>query len=420
MGQQMTTSSMKANFLSFTGRAKILHTTWFAFFVTFLVWFNHAPLLTAIQDSMGLSVEQISGFESEDLNRQVKLKRDGIITYEGENASVDVELENLLLFQGEKKRDIITASLSTNNLPLSYPEFGKTKITSDIEVYQADKKMAITGKIEFKESEISYESRYLDVSKDSDIVIISKESKQRQEKLKNDTFIDNTFLDLKIKSTDAMVYKVRAGEIELQPDIQVRKDFGSAQIITGKIKLIDGMYDFADKRFKINEGAIAFRGQKDVNPLLDLHIEYDEIKDTLIMIKIAGDKNRPKLDFSSKPMMSKKDIFSSLLLGMSAKEIKNAASSANKAAERIFGRAIAQDLARELNLDKLDMSRNSAGDIDIKAGKKVGKKNMIYYKNKSTQSSIIVERKLSKNWDFNTEIGQTGQAVDFVYRKRFE
>lgn len=55
----MSTSSMRANFLSFTGRAKILHTTWFAFFVTFLVWFNHAPLLTVIQETMGLSDQQI-------------------------------------------------------------------------------------------------------------------------------------------------------------------------------------------------------------------------------------------------------------------------------------------------------------------------------------------------------------------------
>lgn len=50
---------MKASILSFTGRAKILHMTWFAFFVTFLVWFNHAPLLLTIQESLNLSDQQI-------------------------------------------------------------------------------------------------------------------------------------------------------------------------------------------------------------------------------------------------------------------------------------------------------------------------------------------------------------------------
>jgi len=55
----MSTASAPSNFISFTGRAKILHTTWMAFFVTFLVWFNHAPLLIMIQESMGLTDQQI-------------------------------------------------------------------------------------------------------------------------------------------------------------------------------------------------------------------------------------------------------------------------------------------------------------------------------------------------------------------------
>ena len=49
----------KLNLFSFSGRTRILHLTWFAFFLTFLVWFNHAPLLVAIKDSMGLSDQQI-------------------------------------------------------------------------------------------------------------------------------------------------------------------------------------------------------------------------------------------------------------------------------------------------------------------------------------------------------------------------
>jgi NNP family nitrate/nitrite transporter-like MFS transporter len=52
-------SSNKLNLLSFNGNMRILHLSWFAFFLTFLVWFNHAPLLIAIKDSMGLSDQQI-------------------------------------------------------------------------------------------------------------------------------------------------------------------------------------------------------------------------------------------------------------------------------------------------------------------------------------------------------------------------
>ena len=44
---------------SFRGRYKILHLTWFAFFLSFVVWFNLAPLATAIKADFGLDVGQI-------------------------------------------------------------------------------------------------------------------------------------------------------------------------------------------------------------------------------------------------------------------------------------------------------------------------------------------------------------------------
>ncbi len=47
------------NLFSFSGRMKILHLSWMAFFITFLVWFNLAPLLMAIAHSLSLSNEEI-------------------------------------------------------------------------------------------------------------------------------------------------------------------------------------------------------------------------------------------------------------------------------------------------------------------------------------------------------------------------
>lgn len=43
----------------FRGRYKILHMTWFAFFLSFVVWFNLAPLATTIKADLGLEVSQI-------------------------------------------------------------------------------------------------------------------------------------------------------------------------------------------------------------------------------------------------------------------------------------------------------------------------------------------------------------------------
>ena len=46
--------------LSREPKIKVLHLSWVAFFITFLVWFNHAPLMAAIRDTFALSKEQIA------------------------------------------------------------------------------------------------------------------------------------------------------------------------------------------------------------------------------------------------------------------------------------------------------------------------------------------------------------------------
>lgn len=49
----------KFSLLSFTGKMKVLHLSWIAFFITFVVWFNFAPLLQMVKTSLGLTTEEI-------------------------------------------------------------------------------------------------------------------------------------------------------------------------------------------------------------------------------------------------------------------------------------------------------------------------------------------------------------------------
>ena len=47
------------NLISFSGKMKILHLSWMVFFISFFVWFNHAPLLGAIAGSLGITMAQV-------------------------------------------------------------------------------------------------------------------------------------------------------------------------------------------------------------------------------------------------------------------------------------------------------------------------------------------------------------------------
>ncbi len=360
----------------------------------------------------------LKDFEPKEMNREVKLAHPSFITFdENNNTKIDFVLKDFLSFKGQKQGDVVSGKFSTHKLYLGLKGYGETKLTTDIDMFQSSKQLAVSGDITFEETEVSYESRYLDVSKDPDIIIIDE--KHKKKRLADDSFRKNTFLDLHIKSKDAIVYKVEAGTVEMKPDIEVRKEFNSNVKILGKINIEGGEYDIGDKRFTIKEGAVAFRGQEDVNPLLDIHVEYP-IDEVVILIDVRGDKRKPKLIFKSKPMMSKKDIFSYLLFGFAVSESDGAQSSAANAAEKIFGRALAKDLARELNLDRLDLTRSQLGGVNVKAGKKVNKKTIIYYQNKDQTSSMIIERKLGRHFELDTEVGQNGQAVDLYYKKGFK
>lgn len=47
------------NLFSFQGKMRTLHLAWMAFFITFVVWFNAAPLLQAIALDLGVSAQEI-------------------------------------------------------------------------------------------------------------------------------------------------------------------------------------------------------------------------------------------------------------------------------------------------------------------------------------------------------------------------
>lgn len=53
----MTTE--RFNIFAFSGKMKVLHLSWMAFFITFVVWFNLAPLLQYLKVDLGLTISEI-------------------------------------------------------------------------------------------------------------------------------------------------------------------------------------------------------------------------------------------------------------------------------------------------------------------------------------------------------------------------
>ncbi len=47
------------NLLSMQGKSKILHMSWVAFFISFVIWFNHAPLMMLIKQDLAISDAEV-------------------------------------------------------------------------------------------------------------------------------------------------------------------------------------------------------------------------------------------------------------------------------------------------------------------------------------------------------------------------
>ena len=53
-------SADKLNLLNFSApRIRLLHLSWVAFFITFVVWFSHAPLMGHLREAFDLTADQV-------------------------------------------------------------------------------------------------------------------------------------------------------------------------------------------------------------------------------------------------------------------------------------------------------------------------------------------------------------------------
>ncbi|WP_165857000.1 NarK family nitrate/nitrite MFS transporter [Marinobacter sp. JSM 1782161] len=53
-------SEQSFQFFAFRGKTRILHLSWVAFFISFLVWFNHAPLMVTIREQFNLTTSEVN------------------------------------------------------------------------------------------------------------------------------------------------------------------------------------------------------------------------------------------------------------------------------------------------------------------------------------------------------------------------
>ena len=361
-----------------------------------------------------------TGFKDKKLNKNIHLNRDGKI-YLSKKRDILIDMLPNILIVAKGTKDKLKGRVIVKQLPIGHPDYGSMFLNSNIYYKQIKDKKEITGYIYAKEMKLFYEPKFLDIDYDPDIIIITKNGKKIQQKLNDDSFLNNTYINLKVKAPRA---EYRTPDIALSFDVNlnINKAYGKSIALLGRIEDINGRFDQVPKRFNIKNSTVIFKGGKKINPLLDIDVEY-ELPQVLIKIAIGGYANRPKIEFTSEPPMPKKDIMSYLLLGVSTANLSNGEGSLGREAELFILNQAARDFAYDFNLDKLFIKDDGTGEgYIIEAGKKITKRDTVIIESSTVGNSYILEHDFSKN--IKLRVGQhqkehPSQSIDIYFRKKF-
>jgi len=360
-----------------------------------------------------------TGFEDDSLNKEFYLNQKGLI-HLGASRDVLIDMHPNIFVEMRGDENYLEGDFKITKLPLGHPSYGSMVLSTDVHYQQDGKRKNITGDIFLKKMKLFYEAKFLDADRDPDVVIITKADKKKEKS--EDDFLENTAINLTIHAPEA---NYRTPDIDLLFDINVQahKEYGKELSLGGKVEEINGRFDQVPKRFKIVRSNIVFKDGKKINPLLDIHVEY-ELPQVLININVGGSAERPKIEFSSEPPMPKKDIMSYLLLGVSTANFANGEGSVSREAELFIINQAARDLSYEVELDRLFVKDDGTGEgFAIEVGKKVSPKNMVIIETSKEGNSLILEHDISKN--IKLRIGhhqkeKSSQSIDIFFRKRFK
>jgi translocation and assembly module TamB len=122
-------------------------------------------------------------------------------------------------------------------------------------------------------------------------------------------------LDVRARAPSRLMVEGLGMQSEWSADLTI-SGLVTAPVFLGSATLIRGSYDFAGKRFDLEEGHLTFQGASPVNPVLDIRATAD-VSDLSATIDVTGTSLRPVISFSSIPTLPQDELLARLLFGVS-------------------------------------------------------------------------------------------------------
>ncbi len=218
----------------------------------------------------------------------------------------------------------------------------------------------------------------------------------------------------------------RGANVELEGDLEAKKDPGLPLSLSGQIETVRGTYEIYGRRFRIERGAATLDGAAEVDPLLDVRAVH-RVRNVKIIARLDGRLSEPRLRFESEPELSETDIASYLFLGRPAADAGSGQQGAlDAAAARIAAGATLSELERifggSLPVDLIDVRMEGSdenSELRAGVGKYVGERLFLYYERgfaDEGENELRAEYELTPNWSVESNVSSGDEVgADLVF-----
>ncbi len=217
--------------------------------------------------------------------------------------------------------------------------------------------------------------------------------------------------------------KGRGLNLEMSLDAKVGGT-SEAPVLTGVARVVRGDYDFAAKRFQLDDRSAVFLGSTPETIRLDLTATRDDPTLTAV-INIKGTAAAPLLTLSSTPTLPQDEVLSQVLFGASASQLSGF--QAAQLASAVAGMAgnggfdVIGGLRNFAHLDRLAIDSSAATGFTVAGGKYINDKVYIELSNSArTGQGAQVEWRVRKHLSIVSRITDEGDhALSIRWRKDY-
>ena len=363
---------------------------------------------TVFLDKLNFNIGEIYDIN---LQKNFSLLNQAFFNLESFNGNFN--FDNILINTSKQDKNIVL-NVDTKNLKIGHNSYGKGILNSNINInLDEQNKIFVQGEINVRELKASYNIPAMSISKDKDIIIVSK--KNKSESL--DYFFENVALELIVISND-IKYSVKNIDLKVNAILNIKKEFSKELFIYGSVNEIDGTFSELGKTYKIENSGVYFRGLSD-NPILDIKAST-KVEDIDITILISGSLNNPRINLNSNPVMNQKDILSYLIFGTTFSNTSENTQSRQSQASLFLLNELSKDYAKELGVDTVYFQYDGKTQyIETHIGKNISEKSKVVLKNKAQGGQVVLMRELTKLWNVELGFEEKTQSLDLMYKKKY-